>query len=196
MGSELVVLTYLRNSDINLLGSFWDVLLVAIHGKVILATATKAVTTLDVSLEWSQQILLVRVLGPAWVGRLLGMRGGTGDNNICRECGCICTWQVRLEVQGKGNVLLLVLVGVIKYHLEGGLLYISGSVHAAMEVGVVLLDILLDLGVQASQVHRTQILTVITHIRGMQMMSDIPELCIIHMHSHAHIVSISINCTL
>ena len=72
-----------------------------------------------------------------------------------------------LEVQGRANAFRLALVGVIKDHFDGGTLHIAGGINAAMEVGVVPLSILLNLGIQASQIHRTQVLTIIIHICGM-----------------------------
>ena len=156
------------------------------------AAATKAVTTLEILLRSSQKVLLVCLLSPAWVGRSLGIRDGTGNNNIRRECGHISTWHVMLEVQAKANASLLALVGVIKNHLSGNSLRIVGSAHLVMEVGVVSCDVLIDLCVQANQVRRTQILTIIIHTSGMQVTSYIPKVCVIRMHSHTNIVSGSI----
>jgi hypothetical protein len=67
LDSKLIVLTHPCNSGVNPGGYFRHVLLVAVHGKVILATTTKTTATLDLPLGMAGQVLLVGLLGPAKV---------------------------------------------------------------------------------------------------------------------------------
>ena len=132
LGSKLIVDTHPLDSSINLGGYFGCMLPVAVHGKVILATTSKAVATLDLTLGQARQALLIGLLGPARVGCCVSFRGGTGNNNRRNKCGTIGTWQLLLQVQGKTNVFLLALVGVIKDHLEGSTLHITGGINVKM----------------------------------------------------------------
>ena len=47
-------------------------------------------------------------------------------------------------------MLLLALVGMIKHYLEGDMLHITGGINTTMKVGVVPLNILLNLGIKTS----------------------------------------------
>ena len=80
------------------------------------------------------------------MGRCDGLGEGNRNNNRRNTRGTICTWQVLLQVQGKANAFLLTLVGVIKNHLEGSTMYITGGINITMKVWILPFSIFLDLG--------------------------------------------------
>ena len=101
-----------------------------------------------------------------------------------------------LEVEPKADALLLVLVGVIEYDLEGSPLNITRPVDTAVEVWVVLLHVLLDLLVEPGQVRWTKILAVVIDIGSVEVAGDIPKLRIVRVDCHANGVAVAIHLVL